>query len=218
MSPIPPCPIGTGDRYRGGRMSVAVRTGWRAGARFIAPGNASHSGCVKRRKPCRGVRYGAEMLRRGFAALVAGAVGLGATAATAQTPGPPTSVVASTLLISGHGWGHGLGMSQWGANGYAQHGWTFDRILAHYYPGTQLGLEAYLKGVVPAEMPSNWQPEALKTQAVAARSYALSTRATGRPYDVFSDTRSQVYIGRSYEKPSMNAAVDATKGQVLLYR
>ena len=37
------------------------------------------------------------------------------------------------LVISGHGWGHGLGLSQWGAYGYAQHGWTYDQILAHYY-------------------------------------------------------------------------------------
>ena len=41
-------------------------------------------------------------------------------------------------MISGHGWGHGVGMSQWGAYGYAQHGLTYDKILAHYYPGTTL--------------------------------------------------------------------------------
>ena len=42
---------------------------------------------------------------------------------------------ASTLVFTGHGWGHGIGMSQWGAYGYAQHGWSYRRILAHYYPG-----------------------------------------------------------------------------------
>ena len=56
---------------------------------------------------------------------------------------PPTSAGTarrpSVLAFSGHGWGHGLGMSQWGAYGYAQHGWTYDRILAHYYSGTTLG-------------------------------------------------------------------------------
>ena len=41
-------------------------------------------------------------------------------------------------MISGHGWGHGVGMSQWGAYGYAQNGFTYDKILAHYYPGTVL--------------------------------------------------------------------------------
>src|SRR5436309_4229075 len=43
------------------------------------------------------------------------------------------------FLVSGHGWGHGVGMSQYGAYGYAQHGATFQQILAHYYPGTSLG-------------------------------------------------------------------------------
>lgn len=42
------------------------------------------------------------------------------------------------LVVSGRGWGHGVGMSQWGAEGYARHGWDWQRILAHYYPGTKL--------------------------------------------------------------------------------
>ena len=41
-------------------------------------------------------------------------------------------------MVTGKGWGHGVGMSQWGAYGYAQHGWSWKRILAHYYPGTQV--------------------------------------------------------------------------------
>ena len=41
-------------------------------------------------------------------------------------------------MITGHGWGHGIGMSQWGADGYAQHGWSYTRILAHYYRGTSV--------------------------------------------------------------------------------
>lgn len=44
----------------------------------------------------------------------------------------------SLLLVSGHGWGHGVGMSQWGAYGYALHGWSYKRILAHYYPHTRI--------------------------------------------------------------------------------
>jgi SpoIID/LytB domain protein len=80
-----------------------------------------------------------------------------------------------------------------------------------------VGLEDYLKGVVPAEMPSSWHAEALKSQAVAARSYALSHRATAKPYDLYSDTRSQVYAGIAVEKPTTSAAIDATAGQVLLY-
>jgi hypothetical protein len=60
---------------------------------------------------------------------------------TPAVPAPPstTSNSPSTVVISGHGWGHGLGMSQWGAYGYALHGWTYDKILAHYYTGTAIG-------------------------------------------------------------------------------
>jgi SpoIID/LytB domain protein len=42
------------------------------------------------------------------------------------------------FVIFGHGWGHGVGMSQYGADGFAAHGWSYRRILAHYYPGTRL--------------------------------------------------------------------------------
>jgi stage II sporulation protein D len=46
---------------------------------------------------------------------------------------------ARTLYtLTGHGWGHGIGLSQYGALGYAQHGWAYDAILAHYYTGTTL--------------------------------------------------------------------------------
>jgi stage II sporulation protein D len=240
----------------------------------------------------------------------------GTTATTATTATSATAVVTSpaptVLVVSGHGWGHGLGLSQWGAYGYAKHGWTYDKILAHYYSGTTLGatkvatvrvllatsktvslnsivawtvtdaagtkaqldpgslvlkptlaiaghpalkapftfaaqqplvvrgkpyrgtivvssngkqlqvintvgLELYLQGVVPAEMPSSWSAEALKAQAVAARSYALANLKKGRAFDLFGDTRDQVYGGVAAEFPTTSAAVDATKGQVVLY-
>src|SRR5215471_21604406 len=48
----------------------------------------------------------------------------------------------SLFLVSGHGWGHGVGMGQWGAQGYAQQGYSYDQILAAYYPGTMLGQSA----------------------------------------------------------------------------
>ena len=209
-----------------------------------------------------------------------------------------------------------MGMSQWGAYGYALHGWTYDAILAHYYVGTtigsdppdtlrvllldgkarvalnsaanwsvvdangttvalppgklvldrsltvagqvlvppltfspgtaplevgtspyrgtlvvnlvgsklqvvnRVGLEAYLMGVVPAEVPSTWPAEALKAQAVAARSYALAgltTIVTANNYDLFSDSRSQVYGGIAAETPATTAAVKATAHQIVLY-
>jgi stage II sporulation protein D len=209
-------------------------------------------------------------------------------------------------------------MSQYGAYGYAQKGFTYDQILAHYYPGTELGpapvnkvrvligtgktmtiassvgakvrdatgatttlpagtwklgpamkmklptdaqartqsgplvflpttqplqvngrayrgtfvvstdgkkvtvvnnvgLEQYLYGVVPSEMPYRWHPEALKAQAVVARSYALAVRKTTGPFDLYPDTRSQVYRGYSGEQQSSNDAVNATQGEVLTY-
>jgi stage II sporulation protein D len=241
--------------------------------------------------------------------LGAGPATTGTTVAATTTTTTTASTARSVVVVSGHGWGHGLGLSQWGAYGYAKHGWTYDRILAHYYPGTTLGpakvgtvrvllasvkkvtiagtaawtvtdatgvhvdatpktlvvkpsgiaapqapftitssqpvtvngkayrgklavstdgkvvqvvdtlgLEAYLKGVVPSEMPSNWPTEALEAQAVAARSYALANLTKGRAFDLYGDTRDQAYGGVAAESPSASAAIDATKGRVVLYK
>jgi SpoIID/LytB domain protein len=245
---------------------------------------------------------------------------LAAAAAAGARPAaaPPATVSATAFLVNGRGWGHGVGMSQYGALGFAQQGVGFEEILAHYYPGTTLGpakvaamrvllveakprvtiasaapfevqdasgeiyelqprtltldntlsvtvdgiprvlpaplvvrpgvgsplkvgtsayrgqlevrltgtrlsvlntvgLEAYLQGVVPGEMPNAWPAEALKAQAVAARSYALASRVAGKPFDVYADVRSQVYGGVAIEKPSTTAAVRDTAGQVVQY-
>jgi len=229
---------------------------------------------------------------------------------------PPALKGTPQFVITGHGWGHGVGMSQWGAYGYAQKGVSYDKIVTHYFPGTKLDtttvksirvllaqtpsitisstgpwkikdastaavtmpagkitlnpqlafkvpgtgelqsflgpliftsqtplvfkqayrgtftvtsdgkqltlvntvpLEQYLYGVVPSESPKTWPAEALKAQAVAARSYALAQRKTSGPFDVYPDTRSQVYGGVSAEAPTATAAVDATSGEVLTY-
>jgi SpoIID/LytB domain protein len=254
----------------------------------------------------------------------AAAVGLSILAALVLA-GP--AAAASTLFIRGGGNGHGIGMSQYGAYGYALHGWTYEQILAHYYTGTQLarvntgsirvllrrtrtpklcgvsrvrdarhrsvrlserrtyglqviaggrvrvtdttshrtrarlvaplsvtgggrwclrgtadngvrngdyrghaavigdgrallvvnrvGVESYLRGVVPSEMPASWPAEALETQAVIARSYALRARNPASAFDVYADTRSQMYGGLDREVPSTTAAVAATQGQVV---
>ncbi|HVV57890.1 MAG TPA: SpoIID/LytB domain-containing protein [Gaiellaceae bacterium] len=236
------------------------------------------------------------------------ATGTGTSAAGPTTTTNPARVV---LAVSGHGWGHGLGLSQWGAYGYAKHGWTYDRILGHYYTGTTLGhsaistirvqlvdakkavlassadwtatdaaghttklapgkltltkalvvdgtpltppvtfasaeplvvggrpyrgslvvtldgkqvevvddvsLESYLDGVVPSEMPSKWPAEALKAQAVAARSYALANLKKKGDFDVYGDGRDQIYGGVAAESPAASEAVAATKGVVVLY-
>ena len=232
------------------------------------------------------------------------------------------------LVLDGHGWGHGVGLSQYGAYGYAllegrDHAW----ILGHYYPGTALartatgsirvllrrtrtpklcgatrlrdargrrlrlsdarvyrlsvlargrvrvldttsgrtrgrvtgpltvsggaswclrgtadngvrdgayrgravvipdgrallvvnrvGMESYLRGVVPSEMPPAWPAEALEAQAVIARSYALRGLRPGSPYDVFADVRSQVYGGIAREVGSTTSAVTATRAEVV---
>jgi stage II sporulation protein D len=257
-------------------------------------------------------------------------------------PGPASALRASdawvasapTLEVTGHGFGHGHGMSQYGAQGAALHGRTYRQILAFYYPSTAvttmtamvrvlitadtdnntivlptrglrlidrgsaksytlpttaqpkawrlalvqgktrvsyltdtwhgyrpggvvalvgngefrsstglvtlrtpagtrtyrgglrfantdtvnvLNLENYLKGVIPAEMPTSWAAEALRSQAVAARTYAAWSRAqnVSRYYQICDTTSCQVYRGYSGEQASSNAAVVATAGQIL---
>ena len=77
----------------------------------------------------------------------------------------------------------------------------------------ELPLEWYLRGVVPAEMPSSWPTEALEAQSIAARSFAARRLRPGESYyDVRDDTSSQVYRGTEAEKSSTNAAILATAG------
>jgi stage II sporulation protein D len=225
--------------------------------------------------------------------------------------GLPVQAQAGTVfLVDGRGWGHGIGMSQYGARGYAQAGWGYQRILAHYYrhtklqlvparpvrvllavgkasvrissskpfkvvdargkvrklkrgpqnvvaaklarlrsplrfvPGAaplrldgqayrgallvhrrggsltivnKLPLDRYLRGVVPWEMPDDWAREALRAQAVVARSYALATLKPGTLFDLYADTRSQVYGGIEAESPTTNRAIGSTAGKVLFW-
>jgi stage II sporulation protein D len=260
-------------------------------------------------------------MRRMLYALTGAGLALAASAAAgprapAPAPAKPAAVTATAFVVSGRGWGHGVGMSQYGALGFANDGWSYDRILTHFYRGVELGpaalarvrvlvaegakkltirsaspfrvrdvfgktyplepgavvlgpklrvavagtptdlpgpllflpgttpleldgpyrgqlavsvaegkldavnvlgLEPYLQGVVAQEMPSAWPEEALKAQAVAARSYALAHLIRGKHFDVYADVRSQVYGGIRGEHPRTTAAVQATKGQVLLW-
>jgi len=66
------------------------------------------------------------------------ALAVGLTMAAALVLAGPASA-ASTLYIRGGGYGHGIGMSQYGAYGYALNGWSYQQILAHYYTSTALG-------------------------------------------------------------------------------
>ncbi|HYY32428.1 MAG TPA: SpoIID/LytB domain-containing protein [Gaiellaceae bacterium] len=223
-----------------------------------------------------------------------------------------TAAAKTTFVVWGRGWGHGVGMSQWGAFGMASQGSDYKQILGHYYSGTsvearpatsvsvllasgrsavwigsassfkvgtkthdagearvrvtstgrikveglagtfpspltiapagspltlggnpyrgklivrvvsrhlwvvnRLSMESYLKGVVPRESPASWPIEALKAQAVAARSYAMTSGGKCGGY-LCPDTRDQVYGGMSAEAASSNAAVDATAHEAVI--
>ena len=250
--------------------------------------------------------------------LVATAVVLTGSARAGGVQQPQATPGEAVFVVSGRGWGHGVGMSQYGAYGMAKAGSSYAQILGYYYTGTKLGrtstdevrvllaegrpaltissalaysvvdaagtktklsagplvvrpktklpsptgqqvtptwplvfragkaplsldgrlyrgtlevslqgrflrvvndvrIEDYVQGVVSGEMPHTWPLEALKAQAVAARSYALANLVKGKPFDLYSDQRSQVYLGLSGEKPETSTAVQATAGQVVLY-
>jgi stage II sporulation protein D len=232
----------------------------------------------------------------------------------------PTANAAVSWVVQGRGFGHGVGMSAYGAYGYALHGKSYQFILGHYFTGTTIGtlddprvvrvlldisgddigftratsacgealdparsyqahrsgnavllrssggkplancgrklraagkgtieiaglgtyrgalesvptesdagalnvvnalaVDQYVKGVIPNESPPSWPEEELKAQAVASRSFALTAGVGGNGFDLYSDTRSQVYEGLESEYASTNAVVTATRGQVVEY-
>jgi stage II sporulation protein D len=114
--------------------------------------------------------------RRGVIGFLAAlAIGLSAGAAHAAT----------VVVVTGRGWGHGVGMSQWGARGYAEHGWRWQRILAHYYPGTKLGAtpNATVRVLLAASQPTvdvgcaagmSVSDATGRTWPIRARSYRLT--------------------------------------------
>lgn len=87
-----------------------------------------------------------------------------------------------------------------------------------------INIESYLYGVVPAEMVSSWPKQALRAQAVCARSFAISKTKYGTDSDLtngyaIDDTKAnQVYRGYGSETVATNAAVDATRGEVVAYK
>lgn len=84
-----------------------------------------------------------------------------------------------------------------------------------------LSVDDYVAGVVPREAFASWPAEALKAQAVAARTYAIYQLKTksdaNRSFDVYADVRSQAYGGIEDEEPSTNDAVESTRGIVAAY-
>lgn len=125
---------------------------------------------------------------------------------------------------------HRKGMSQYGARGRAQSGQDYKAILRAYYGKDPVGKdtggdinvsgfgsmnfeEKYLYGI--AEMPSGWHPEALKAQAVAARTYAYRYKQNGQA--ICTSETCQVFSKSKSDSPpqAWKDAVNATRGQVI---
>lgn len=81
-----------------------------------------------------------------------------------------------------------------------------------------VGLEDYVRGVVASEMPPSWPAQALAAQAVAVRSYAYASVPVSPYYELYSSARSQLYLGVRAQTPATDAAVAATRGQVVEYQ
>ncbi len=81
-----------------------------------------------------------------------------------------------------------------------------------------LDIEDYLKGVIKGEISPHWPMEALKAQVVASRSFSLYSLNPRKEYDLEADESSQVYGGVFWEEESINKAVKATQGEVLMYQ
>lgn len=84
----------------------------------------------------------------------------------------------------------------------------------------EIDVEDYLKGVLPWETNPDWPEEALKTQAVVSRTYAVFKNVENKdfPFSLSSDVGSQVYQGKSIEHPLTDRAVEKTRGEILTYR
>ena len=138
----------------------------------------------------------------------------------------------SFAIFSFGAYTHRNGMSQYGARGRAEQGQSYQSILSAYYPGSTLETKGdfpgeinvrgfgsmsfedrYLLGI--AEMPSSWHPEALKAQAIAARTYAFRNKDMAG--GICTDEGCQVFSSSKADNPpqSWRDAVQATKGQIL---
>lgn len=101
-------------------------------------------------------------------------------------------------------------------NGVRYHGRiTFSASSGGCAVGNKIDLELYLCGVLRAEMHHSWHPEALKAQAVVARTYAMKNKGVHGAFDLCDSVHCQVYKGISDSDASLSAAVAATKGLVL---
>ncbi len=166
---------------------------------------------------------------------VAAQAALGAGAQLCGTSGYGVSVVetgTSTILFQYDDLGQGTGLgvepiqtggekcTTWSKGFLYNGGFRFERIGGGKLTVVNIvGFEDYVKGVVSAEMSTSWSIEALKAQAVAARSYALTlgTKHGTHHFDICDDIHCQRYTGQTSAGANSNAAVDQTVGQVALY-
>src|SRR5579862_8458871 len=142
---------------------------------------------------------------RPLAAVVALAAAATLTAAphAAGTPGKQYVAPAGSgalFLFTGHGWGHGVGMGQWGAEGYALQGYTYEQILAAYYPGTIFG-----------------QTSATSIRVLLANGKSQLTISSGHPIDIQDgdDIDYTLSAGKTALTPSLELAVDGGPKQAL---
>jgi stage II sporulation protein D len=103
-------------------------------------------------------------------------------------------------------------------NGSYRGAFVLDRAGSRVRVINRVHSEHYLYGVVPAEMPTSWPLEAVKAQAVAARTYALKRLTPARDFDVYADVRSQVYRGIAAETRRGTLAVRRTRYLVVTWQ
>ena len=119
-----------------------------------------------------------------------------------------------------------LGQSNGKGTSRSSREWVIDGAVELHNRGSKLlvvnhvGLEEYVAGVITGEINTNWHPEALKTQAVAARTYVLYKKMmnTGQPYDVVSSVQDQVYRGRAHVNEKVWDAVSSTRSRVVTHQ
>ena len=109
---------------------------------------------------------------------------------------------------------HGMKVTERSARSYRGH-WEVSLYNGQLALVNEVPLEQYLYSVVGGEVPSSWPSEALKSQAVAARSYAIFQSNKYKIADVVDTTLSQVYNGIGSEATSITKAVDDTQGEIL---
>ena len=137
---------------------------------------------------------------------------LGDTVVLRSSAGKPLARCGATLRAAGHGVINiaGVGRYRGALETVVNEGGELNVVNA-------LSVDNYVKGVIPNESPPSWPMAELKAQAVASRSFALTASVGGDGFDLYSDTRSQVYKGLESEYTTTDEAAEATKGQVLMY-